>query len=75
RPSNSFILYRREKHAEIMSQYKGAKALNNNVISKIVATMWRQEEPDVKAKYAAKAEEEKKAHMLKYPDYKYRPRK
>ncbi|KAJ3101848.1 hypothetical protein HDU97_001022 [Phlyctochytrium planicorne] len=75
RPSNSFILYRREKHAEIMSQYKGAKALNNNVISKIVATMWRQEEPEVKAKYAAKAEEEKKAHMLKYPDYKYRPRK
>ncbi|KAJ3417268.1 hypothetical protein HDV05_005724 [Chytridiales sp. JEL 0842] len=75
RPSNSFILYRREKHSEIMSTYQGAKALNNNVISKIVANMWKDELPEVKAKYAAKAEEEKRIHMLKYPDYKYRPRK
>ncbi|KAI8915847.1 high mobility group box domain-containing protein, partial [Gorgonomyces haynaldii] len=75
RPPNSFILYRREKHMEISAQYKGGKTLNNNVVSKIVANMWRQESPEVKAQYAAKAEEEKKAHMLKYPDYKYRPRK
>ncbi|KAJ3191963.1 hypothetical protein HK101_007235 [Irineochytrium annulatum] len=75
RPSNSFILYRKEKHGEIMEQYRGTKALNNNVISKIVASMWRNEKPEVKAKYAAKAEEEKRAHMLKYPDYKYKPRK
>lgn len=58
-----------------MAQYKGAKALNNNVISKIVASMWKQEAPEVKAFYAAKADEEKRIHLLKYPDYKYRPRK
>ena len=75
RPSNSFILYRREKHVEIMAQYKGGKTLNNNVISKIVANMWRSETPDVKALFAAKAEAEKREHMLKYPDYKYRPKK
>jgi hypothetical protein len=75
RPSNSFILYRREKHIEIMAQYKGVKTLNNNVISKIVANMWRQESPEVKAHFAELADEEKRAHMLKYPDYKYRPRK
>jgi hypothetical protein len=75
RPSNSFILYRREKHLEIMQQYKGVKTLNNNVISKIVANMWRQESPEVKAHFAAMADAEKRAHMLKYPDYKYRPRK
>ena len=75
RPPNSFILYRREKHMEIMAQYKGGKTLNNNVISKIVANMWRQETPEVKARFAAKAEEEKRAHMIKYPEYKYRPRK
>ena len=75
RPSNSFILYRREKHAEIMAQYKGAKALNNNVISKIVASMWKQESSEIKSFYSGKAEEEKRLHMLKYPDYKYRPRK
>jgi HMG (high mobility group) box len=75
RPPNSFILYRREKHIEITSQYKGGKALNNSVISKIVANMWREEKPEIKARFAQKADEEKHAHMLKYPDYKYKPRK
>jgi len=75
RPANSFILYRREKHVEIMAQYKGVKTLNNNVISKIVASMWRSETPEVKAHFSALAEAEKRAHLLKYPDYKYRPRK
>jgi hypothetical protein len=60
---------------EIMQQYKGVKTLNNNVISKIVANMWRQESPEVKAHFASLADAEKRAHMLKYPDYKYRPRK
>lgn len=75
RPSNSFILYRREKHVEIMAQYKGVKTLNNNVISKIVASMWRSETPEIKSHFAALADQEKLAHLLKYPDYKYRPRK
>ncbi|KAI9320317.1 hypothetical protein DFJ73DRAFT_323790, partial [Zopfochytrium polystomum] len=75
RPSNSFIIYRREKHAEIMTQFHGAKSLNNNVISKIVAQLWRDECPEVRAYYAARADDEKRAHMIKYPDYKYRPRR
>jgi HMG (high mobility group) box len=75
RPSNSFILYRREKHVELMAQYKGQKSLSNNVISKIVASMWRSETPEVKAHFASLAEQEKRAHLLKYPDYKYKPRK
>lgn len=49
--------------------------MNNNVISKIVADLWRLETSEVKAVYAAKAEAEKRAHMLKYPGYKYQPRK
>ncbi len=75
RPSNSFILYRREKHSEIMKNYQGSKTLNNNFISKIVARWWKAEPEEVKAFWARKADEEKKAHMEKYPDYKYRPRK
>jgi hypothetical protein len=75
RPSNSFILYRREKHFEIMAQYRGVKTLNNNVISKIVANMWKSETPEVKTHFANLADAEKRAHILKYPDYKYRPRK
>ncbi|KAJ3237202.1 hypothetical protein HDU78_004226 [Chytriomyces hyalinus] len=75
RPPNSFIIYRKEKHAELMSQSTGTSTLNNNVISKIVGTMWKQEPPEIKARYAAKAQEEKRIHMLKHPDYKYRPKK
>ncbi|KAJ3209967.1 hypothetical protein HDU82_009052 [Entophlyctis luteolus] len=75
RPPNSFIIYRKEKHAELMAQSSGTSTLNNNVISKIVGTMWKQEPPEVKAMYAAKAQEEKRAHMLRHPDYKYRPKK
>ena len=58
-----------------MEQQKKSEALNNNVISKIVASMWRQESVEVKATYSAKAEAEKKAHLIKYPGYKYRPKK
>ncbi|KAJ3408232.1 hypothetical protein CcCBS67573_g03677 [Chytriomyces confervae] len=75
RPSNSFMIYRREKQAEILAQYRGQKALHNNAISKVVADMWREESPDVRAEYAAKAETEKLQHMLKYPGYKYTPRR
>jgi hypothetical protein len=73
RPPNSFILYRRDKHAEILLGTE--KSMNNNTISKVVADMWKKESLEVKALYAAKAEEEKRKHFLKYPDYKYQPRK
>ncbi|KAI9330175.1 high mobility group box domain-containing protein, partial [Obelidium mucronatum] len=73
--SNSFMIYRREKQAEILAQYKGQKALHNNAISKVVADMWREETPEVRAEYAAKAEHEKIQHMIKYPGYKYTPRR
>ncbi|KAJ3090502.1 hypothetical protein HK100_007434 [Physocladia obscura] len=75
RPSNSFMIYRREKQAEILAQYRGQKALHNNAISKVVADMWREETPEVRAEYAAKAEQEKLQHMIKYPNYKYTPRR
>ncbi|KAJ3355854.1 hypothetical protein HDU83_002502 [Entophlyctis luteolus] len=75
RPSNSFMIYRREKQAEILAQYRGQKALHNNTISKVVADMWRGETPEVRQQYAAKADEEKIQHMIKYPGYKYTPRR
>ncbi|KAJ3192347.1 hypothetical protein HDU82_003235, partial [Entophlyctis luteolus] len=73
--SNSFMIYRREKQAQILAQYKGEKALHNNAISKVVADMWREESAQVRQEYAAKAEQEKIQHMLKYPGYKYTPRR
>lgn len=75
RPPNSFILYRRDKHAEILMNSNTERGLNNNAISRVVADMWKKECPEVKALYAAKADEEKQKHYIKYPDYKYQPRK
>ena len=75
RPPNSFILYRRDKHAEILMKSDTERVFNNNTISRVVAEMWKKESADIKQLYAAKAEEEKQKHFLKYPDYKYQPRK
>jgi hypothetical protein len=74
-PHVPLILYRKAKHLEIINSYKGAKALNNNFISKIVAKWWKAESDSVKQYWSKKAEEEKRIHMEKYPDYKYRPKK
>lgn len=74
RPPNSFIIYRREKHLALSRQKKD-QHLHNNIISKMIAAMWHEEPVSVKAIYAAKAEAEKAAHKLKYPGYKYKPRK
>lgn len=75
RPSNSFILYRKSKHALIMSSYHAPKPLNNNFISKMVAKWWKEETPENKLFWSRNAEEEKRIHSEKYPDYKYRPKK
>ena len=75
RPPNSFMIYRKEKHAEIKSQYHSCRSLNNNIISKVIANMWKQEPLDVKEKYIQMADDAKKEHLLKYPDYKYKPKK
>lgn len=71
RPPNSFMIYRKERNAEICRQYIDANmVVNNNVISKIIAKMWREEPVQVKEFYMQKAEEEKVRHMIKYPEYK-----
>lgn len=75
RPPNSFILYRRDKHTEILLKSNSDKGLNNNAISRVVADMWKNESLEVKGLYKAKADEEKRMHLLKYPNYKYQPRK
>lgn len=71
RPPNSFILYRREKRHDIVKQAEDSQAVSNSMVSKMAAEMWKREAPEVKAKYIAQAEELRKSHRLKFPDFKY----
>ncbi|KAH6600617.1 hypothetical protein BASA50_002182 [Batrachochytrium salamandrivorans] len=75
RPANSFLLYRAEMQAVVRKQYGSSEKVNNNAISKIVGELWRKESPEVKASYAARAAEVKRAHALQFPGYKYTPKK
>ncbi|KAL1919249.1 uncharacterized protein VTP21DRAFT_1941 [Calcarisporiella thermophila] len=72
RPRNSFIIYRQERQREINNVYAG---ISNNDISKIVGELWSLESDEVKEAYRALAEEEKRLHKERYPEYKYKPRK
>ncbi len=68
RPANAFIIFRRDKHFLITHH-------DYNIVSKIIAEMWRHETEEIRSLYYQKAEQEKKDHFLKFPDYKYRPHK
>ncbi|ORY01379.1 hypothetical protein K493DRAFT_209710, partial [Basidiobolus meristosporus CBS 931.73] len=72
RPNNSFMTYRKEKQKAILDAHPG---INNKEVSKIVGEMWRNESEAVKEYYRKKAEQGKKEHALRYPGYKYTPRK
>ncbi|RKP25010.1 high mobility group box domain-containing protein, partial [Syncephalis pseudoplumigaleata] len=71
RPLNSFMTYRRDKHAQVMRE-QGSRC-NNKYISKIIAEMWKREPAHVKEYYKKKADLGLEQHKKLYPDYKYRP--
>ncbi|EMC92313.1 hypothetical protein BAUCODRAFT_126300 [Baudoinia panamericana UAMH 10762] len=75
RPSNSFMIYRRQNRNRI------AKALpptpdrsNQGAVSHQAGKMWKAEPAHVKAMYERLAQREKAEHERKYPGYRYRPR-
>ncbi|KAK9710846.1 hypothetical protein K7432_008196 [Basidiobolus ranarum] len=72
RPNNSFMTYRKDKQKSNLDAHPG---INNKEVSKIVGEMWRNESEDIKEFYRKKAEQGKRDHALKYPGYKYTPRK
>ncbi|KAA1094772.1 mating type [Puccinia graminis f. sp. tritici] len=72
RPPNSWILYRSDKIVEMKSQHNG---LAQCLLSKEIATRWRNESQEVKSDYEKKAEVIKAEHAIKYPDYKYSPKR
>ncbi|CAG8669953.1 2529_t:CDS:1 [Dentiscutata heterogama] len=72
RPPNAFILYRRAKQPEVTRDHGN---ISNSKISKILATLWRNEDDDVKHYWQKMADRKKMEHMLAHPGYVYRPKK
>lgn len=46
---------------------------DHRIISRIIGMCWKQLPPEEKKVWFDKAAEEKRAHKLKYPDYRFRP--
>ncbi|KAJ3279600.1 hypothetical protein HK104_001306 [Borealophlyctis nickersoniae] len=66
------MTFRMDKQHEVLARHPGA---NNKDVSKIVGEMWRAAPEEVKDYYRKKAEQGRKEHMSRYPDYKYTPTK
>ncbi|KAJ7670580.1 hypothetical protein DFH06DRAFT_1178521 [Mycena polygramma] len=73
RPRNAFICFRSEyvKAQKLASAQSGS--VNQTVLSRGAADVWRELSAEEREPYAAMAHEEKEQHALKYPNYRYSP--
>ncbi|GAA5906924.1 HMG-box domain-containing protein [Sporobolomyces salmoneus] len=71
RAPNAWILYRSARVKELTESGQAPKLQSD--ISKLIASMWREESAEVKEVYSRKASIEAKIHAEKYPGYCYKP--
>ncbi|KAJ1724878.1 hypothetical protein LPJ53_000876 [Coemansia erecta] len=71
RPPNSFMIYRSERHNELVKEYRGG----NKVISGIIAKEWHSMRPEIRKKYEDMAAVKKREHEMLYPNYKFMPKR
>ncbi|KAJ1671528.1 hypothetical protein GGF44_001378 [Coemansia sp. RSA 1694] len=71
RPPNSFMIYRSERHIELVKEYRGG----NKVISGIIAKEWHSMGAETKKRYEDKAAAKKREHEMLYPNYKFMPKR
>ncbi|KAL7272511.1 slightly ste11-like protein [Rhizina undulata] len=72
RPRNAFILFRQHNHAAVVAKYPGKP---NPEISKIIGEMWRESPQETRDIWQKHADEEKKQHLQRFPEYRYQPRR
>nr|CAG8441313.1 9850_t:CDS:2 [Entrophospora candida] len=72
RPKNCFMAYREHIQHEILSQNPG---MNNKYVSVVAAEKWNKESEETKNFWREKAQLLKIEHGLKYPNYKFAPKK
>ncbi|KAH7098779.1 hypothetical protein BKA62DRAFT_584415, partial [Auriculariales sp. MPI-PUGE-AT-0066] len=74
RPANAFILFR----ADVNDKAKASGESHQKAVSGAARDLWNEHkaaEDDTYWLWKANAEEEKRLHALRYPNYKYQPRK
>ncbi|KAJ5780952.1 High mobility group superfamily [Penicillium paradoxum] len=72
RPPNCFILYRQANHQLVKDANPG---VSNNEISRILGARWNNESPAIREQYTQLADDLKREHAIKHPDYQYAPRR
>ncbi|KAL4740394.1 hypothetical protein BDV11DRAFT_204315 [Aspergillus similis] len=72
RPRNAFFLYR-EAHYKAVVASAEVSPLPSTTVAKILGRQWRDLPESAKAEWKELAEEEKRQHKQRYPDYKYCP--
>nr|WRY74167.1 mating type protein MAT1-1-3 [Diaporthe caulivora] len=70
RPPNAWIIFRSEKSKEVR---QGNPGTPNGDVSKEVSRLWHAAAQEVRDYYGQMAAQKKEEHMLKYPNYRYRP--
>ncbi|KAK4236147.1 hypothetical protein C8A03DRAFT_17188, partial [Achaetomium macrosporum] len=74
RPCNAFMLYRMSYMPRIEAYCRRrADSSHNAHISSIAGASWRQEPDEVRAAFAAWAEQDKAGHRRAFPGWKYSP--
>lgn len=72
RPLNPFILYLIDIRKELNDTEYNLKQID---ICKIASILWKEENINIKNQYIEKSKEYKKDHYIKYPKYKFNPKK
>ncbi|KAJ5801336.1 High mobility group superfamily [Penicillium psychrosexuale] len=72
RPPNCFILYRQANHHLVKDANPG---VSNNEISRILGARWNNESSEIREQFTRLADDLKREHAIKHPDYQYAPRR
>lgn len=73
RPRNAFILFRQKYHQLVLDELSEAKT--NPEVLRELGRRWRALSVEERAHWTNLAEEEKKNHAKRYPNYRYTPRR